>query len=177
MDALRTDSRGLASRVYGEHGPAVRRYFQRLTRNPDLADDLAQEVFLKVVRAAGTYQAQERERAWIFRIAQNVLLDYYRKAGRSREEPDTFEALQPAPQGLAADLQHALARLPADDREVFLLGEVGGLSYAEISSLLDTTVPAVRSRIYRARLALREMLTPPAPLTGAAARRYDDEGG
>jgi RNA polymerase sigma-70 factor, ECF subfamily len=177
MDALRTDSRGLASRVYGEHGPAVRRYFQRLTRNRDLADDLAQEVFLKVVRAAGTYQAQERERAWVFRIAQNVLLDHYRKVGRSREEPDAFEAVQAPPQGLAADLQHALARLSTDDREVFLLGEVGGLSYAEIASLLDTTVPAVRSRIYRARLALREMLTPPAPLTGAVARRYDDEGG
>jgi RNA polymerase sigma-70 factor, ECF subfamily len=177
MDALRTDSRGLASRVYGEHGPAVRRYFQRLTRNPDLADDLAQEVFLKVVRSAGTYQPQERERAWVFRIAQNVLLDHYRRSGRSREDQIEVEPVQAPGQNVAADLQHALARLSPDDREVFLLGEIGGLSYAEIASLLDTTVPAVRSRIYRARLALREMLTPPAPLADAVARRYDDEGG
>jgi RNA polymerase sigma factor (sigma-70 family) len=101
--------------VYGDHGSAVRRYFHRLTRNPDLADDLAQEVFLKVVRAAGTYQAQERERAWVFRIAQNVLLDHYRKAGRSREEPDTFEALQAAASG-ARRRPAARARAAVDRR-------------------------------------------------------------
>jgi RNA polymerase sigma-70 factor, ECF subfamily len=177
MGAQHADAPGLASRVYGDHGPAVRRYFHRLTRNPDLADDLAQEVFLKVVRAAGTYQPQERERAWVFRIAQNVLLDHYRRAGRACEDQVDVEPIHAAPQGVTTDLQQALARLAPGDREVFLLGEVGGLSYAEIASMRDTTVPAVRSRIYRARLALREMLTPPAPLTDAAARRYDDEGG
>jgi RNA polymerase sigma factor (sigma-70 family) len=133
MGAQHADAPGLASRVYGDHGPAVRRYFHRLTRNPDLADDLAQEVFLKVVRAAGTYQPQERERAWVFRIAQNVLLDHYRRAGAHARTRSTSSRCR-HPRNVAADLQHALARLAPDDREVFLLGEVGGLSYAEIAS-------------------------------------------
>ena len=177
MGAQRGDTLELVSRVYGLHGSAVRRYFIRLTRNPDLANDLSQEVYLKVLRAAATYRPQERERAWVFRIAQNVLLDHYRRTGRSREEQVDVEPVQAPGQNVATALQHALARLAAGDRDVFLLGEVGGLSYAEIASLLDTTVPAVRSRIYRTRLALRDMLTPPAPLADAAARRYDDEGG
>jgi RNA polymerase sigma-70 factor (ECF subfamily) len=173
VDAL---SGSFAAHLFEHHGPAVRKYLHRLTQEPSIADDLAQEVFLRVVRGSARYEPRDRERAWIFRIARNVLLDYSRRKRRSLEDVVPAEAVGAGTQGLRSDLHHALARLPDDERDAFLLGEIGGLTYAEIASMTETTVPSVRSRIYRARLALREMLRPPAPLTsGVFIRGEDDE--
>jgi RNA polymerase sigma-70 factor, ECF subfamily len=162
--------------MFDQHGPAVRRYLRRLTWEPSTVDDLTQEVFLRVVRSAGQYEPRERECAWVFRIARNVLLDHRRREARNLEDTRPADTRLAATQATATDLRQALARLPGDDRDAFLLGEIGGLTYAEIASMTETTVPSVRSRIYRARLALREMLPPPAPLTsGVFVRGEDDE--
>jgi RNA polymerase sigma-70 factor, ECF subfamily len=166
----------LASRLFEQHGRAIHRYLQRMTGDRASADDLAQEVFLRVARAAGTYQPTERERAWVFRIAQNVVLD---ERKRQQRVPPASTALEPqtrAAQSVRFGVREALARLPPEDREAFLLAEVGGLTYAEIAAAFDSTVPAVRSRIYRARIALRELLAPPAPAgPGACPPRYEED--
>jgi RNA polymerase sigma-70 factor (ECF subfamily) len=173
--AFSSDAGSLASRLFAEHGPAVRRYLYRVTRRIETADDLSQEVFLRVVRAAPDYEPRERERAWVFRIAQNVLRDHHRQRIRSREDAGVADAARPASQVLRADLHRALDGLPADEREAFLLGEVAGLTYVEIASLTAATVPSVRSRIYRARLALRDRLIPPSPETPDVRPGYDDD--
>jgi RNA polymerase sigma-70 factor (ECF subfamily) len=165
----------LVARLFEQHGPAVHQYFRRSTADPAAAEDLSQEVFLRISRHAVRYEPRERERAWVFRIARNVLIDHKRAVVRvptaSRLEPVAAPT-----QGLQTDLQQALASLAGDDREAFLLAEIGGLTYAEIASATESTVPAVRSRIYRARLALRERLLPPPPLGRAAVPvREDDE--
>ena len=165
-----------ASRVFEQHGSAVRHYFRRLTGDHAAADDLTQEVFLRIVRGARDYQPLERERAWVFRIARNVFVD-----GRRRERTALTvvaapaERLSPATQVVSVGLREGLHRLSPDDREALLLGEVGGLTYTEIASATGTSVPAVRNRIYRARLALRQTLAPPAPEIDAAHLRYDDD--
>ena len=170
------DTGTFAARLFSEHGAAVRQYLRRAIRAGDTADDLSQEVFLRVVRGAGRYEPRERERAWVFRIAHNVLLDHRRRQGRSREDHVDVEAAAPATQVVKTDLDRALAGLPEDEREAFLLGEIGGLTYAEIAATTRTTVPAVRSRIYRARLALRAKLIAPAPLaSGAHVMGEDDD--
>ena len=170
------DTGRFAARLFSEHGAAVRQYLRRATRAGDTADDLSQEVFLRVVRGAGRYEPRERERAWVFRIAHNVLLDHRRRQGRSREDHVDVEAAAPATQVVKTDLDRALAGLPEDEREAFLLGEIGGLTYTEIAAMTRTTVPAVRSRIYRARLALRAKLIAPAPLaSGAHVVGEDDD--
>lgn len=164
-----------ASRVFEQHGPAVHRYFRRLTGDGASADDLAQEVFLRVVRAGGGYEPLERERAWVFRIARNVFLDHRRREARAPFAASPVEPVTGAAQAVRSGVREALAALPPEDREAFLLGEVGGLTYAEIAAATGTTVPAVRSRIYRARLALRGRLTPPAPTGPGAFPRHDDD--
>jgi RNA polymerase sigma-70 factor (ECF subfamily) len=170
------DGGAFALRLFEQHGPAVRRYFRRLVRDASAADDLSQEVFLRVVRGATSYEAREREQAWIFRIARNVFLDHQRRAMRSVEDAGGVEAVLPPHQGVRIDIQRALASLPPDECEAFLLGEIGGLTYAEIAALTGTTVPGVRSRIYRARLALRDRVIPPAPLESRVQlSRTDDE--
>jgi RNA polymerase sigma-70 factor, ECF subfamily len=169
-------SGSLASRLFEQHGPAVRRYLHRHLRESAAAEDLCQEVFLRVVRAADDYQARERDRAWVFRIARNVLVDHQRRRARTPENAVAVRLPQAPSQAVVADVNQALARVPADDRDAFLLAEIGGLTYEEIALLTESTVAAVRSRIYRARLALRDLLMPPAPLVdGAQQLREDDD--
>ena len=166
---------GLARQLFEQHGTAVHRYFRRLTGDTSAADDLTQEVFLRVVRGGHQYEARERERAWVFRIARNVLTDVRRHEARAPAPAFRAEPIAQAAQSTRVSVQEALGQLPADDREAFLLREIAGLSYAEIAAATSSTVPAVRSRIYRARLALRDMLIPPAPIAPAAVRRLGDD--
>jgi RNA polymerase sigma factor (sigma-70 family) len=141
------------------------RYVWRMTGRRDVAEDLTQEVFVRVLRGIARYEARDREQAWLFRIARNLLVDHHRRHGsRQRADGDghgVMREVQPgdAPQGpmqeLAVHLDESLRQLDDLDREVFLLREVGGLSYIDISSVCDLTTDAVRSRICRARSKLR----------------------
>ena len=158
------DASAVALGLFERHAPAVRRYLHRVTRDRTLADDLGQEVFLRVVRAAPGYDAKEREAAWIFRIAQNVVRDTWRRQNRSVEDARPADVATPPRQATALDLDRALAGLADEEREALLLAEIAGLSYAEIAAATGTTPAAVRSRIFRARQALRARLMPPAPL-------------
>ena len=169
------DTGAIAVRMFHRHGRAVRRFLLRLTRAPAVADDLAGEVFLRVVKASASYEPREREAAWVFRIAQNVLRDAGRRRSRSLEQAVEADAATPPGQVASLDLQRGLDALPEDERVALLLGEVGGLSYAEIADATASTVPAVRSRIYRARQALRARLLPPSRQTALPLRGSDDD--
>ena len=159
----------LAATLAETHGPAVRAYFRRATGRPELADDLAQEVFLRVLRFADGFEARGRDRAWLFAIAHRVLVDHVRGGSRTQASAGeaTVDLAEPPTQKVRVLLQRALQALDTVDRHAFLLAEVAGLSYAEIAVVLDTSHAAVRSRVYRARLALRTALT---PSIGGAAR-------
>jgi RNA polymerase sigma-70 factor, ECF subfamily len=161
--------------LFERHGRAVRRFLFRFTRDRAAADDLAGEVFLRVVKASETYQPREREAAWIFRIAQNVLRDAHRRRNRSVEHAVAADAAAPAGQVASLDLERGLDALPEDERVALLLGEMGGLSYAEIADVTASTVPAVRSRIYRARQTLRARLLPPSREAAFSVRGTDDD--
>ena len=153
------------------------RYLARASGSADVAQDLTQEVFVRVSRSAVPAVEAPRVAAWLFRIARNVVLDHHRRNSRKPAEALAAVDRPAAPsQELCAALDQALARLDETDRDVFLMREVGGLSYDEIGSACDLTPDAVRSRIYRARLQLRETLsadiaqarTRPIRLSGAA---------
>lgn len=167
---------GLAAALFDRHGRSVRRYLRALTGNIELAEDLAQEVFLRVVRHADRYEPRERERAWLFRIARTTLVDHRRRtAARPAIAEVVVDQTTPASQAVRLDVQQALARLDQTEREAFLMVEVAGLSYAEIAIALELTVPAVRSCLYRARLTLRAALDPPAPLAPMLLKDHSDD--
>lgn len=167
-------SDALSARLFDRYAIPVRRYFRRHLSGAASADDLAQEVFVRVVRGAAAYDERERERAWVFRIARNVLLDYQRQRKRRPESAALVEQVGPPVQSVALDVRRALAALPSEERDAFLLAEVGGLSYAEIADTTASTAAAVRARIYRARLALRAHLMPPGRLQIQLIQEYED---
>jgi len=149
-----------ADDLFARHHRDVHRYLARMTGCRDAADDLSQEVFLRVVRALENGGAVGHERAWVFSIARNLLADRWRRDGRRGAE--VAEAAEPAADGtqaLAVGLAEALQRLPDTDREMFLLKEIGGLSYQELAVVSGCTVEAVRARLWRARTALRRLLS------------------
>jgi RNA polymerase sigma-70 factor (ECF subfamily) len=140
----------------------------RLTSDHDDAQDLVQEVLVRVQRGLRTYQPGSL-RAWLSRITTNAFLDDARRRTRRPavalpDDPDVV--LPPSPDAASAaeaerlpdHVQAALAGLTEEFRVPVVLADVVGLPYAEIAEQLDIPVGTVRSRIHRGRLALREAL-------------------
>ena len=149
--------------LFERHHVAIYRYLFRMTGSRETAEELTQDVFVRVLKGLEHYQERDQERAWLFRIARNLRCDHARQ--RHRQPPATpleyVNPIEPQRQELRFSLTRALAVLTDDEREAFVLGEIGGFSYVEIGAICDTTPAAVRSRIYRARLALRRALDAP----------------
>ena len=144
--------------LFARYREPVYRFLRRLLRDGAAAEDLTQESFLRAMN--GAYQANGHERAWIFQIARNLARDHARASTRRPETLPFADAAGPSgDRTLALALDTALGGLEPDDREVFLLKEVAGLSYAEIAEACGLTPDAVRSRLHRTRLALRKQLT------------------
>jgi RNA polymerase sigma factor (sigma-70 family) len=143
----------------------VFRYMLRMTGSRETAEDLTQDVFVRVSRNLAGYTEMGRERAWIFSIAANVFRNSKREAVR-RLSPRDARSVDSIEDSLSANepadrvsLEEALSSLGEKERQVFLMRELGGLSYAEIAAITGLSVGSVRNRIYRARMSLRDWLT------------------
>jgi len=147
-----------ADGLFAQHREGVFRYLCRSVGQADTARDLTQEVFLRVSRSPVPDAEPPALRAWVFKIARNLALNHARDGQRRPEAPDPPERAGPPTQELAIALRQALERLPAIERDVFLMRETAGLSYDEIAAACEITSDAVRSRLQRARGHLRETL-------------------
>jgi len=147
--------------LFTQHRHGVFRYLSRIVGQPEVAQELTQEVFLRVARSSVPAADDAGRRAWVFKIARNLVLNHQRD-GRRRIEPVALvDSPQPATQELAAAIRQALGALQDLDRDVFLLRESAGLSYTEIGAACELTVEAVRARLHRARQELRAALDGP----------------
>ena len=163
--------------LYGANHRRLFRYFCRAVGRADTARDLTQEVFLRVSRTAIPAAAEGDLRGWLFRIARNLVLDHHRGLRRHPQPvPMAVEPMRAASQDVSAAVNQALASLPAVNRDVFLMREVAGLGYDEIAAACELTPDAVRSRLHRTRLLLREQLAAPiATCRTLAIRRVKAE--
>lgn len=147
-------------------------FFRRRIFDSASAEELTQETFLLLIRNARSYQPTALFRTYLYTLAFNLLRAYCRKAAfratflgiaTSHHEPSTTSSVH---DDLA--LRQAVGQLCSIDREVLMLREFEQLTYAEIAELLDLPLNTVRSRLFRARIALREVLSAvpsqPAPL-------------
>ena len=157
--------------LYGANHRRLFQYFCRAA-GAEAARDLTQEVFLRVTRSAIPAAPDPEVRGWLFRIARNLVLDHHRTRRRHPEPaPLTMEPTRSASQDVDAAVNEALAALPAVDRDVFVMREVAGLGYEEIAAACELTPGAVRSRLHRTRLLLRERLAAPIATCRTLAMR------
>ncbi len=134
------------------------------------ADDLTQETFIRAYRSIGRFNEQYQFYTWLRKIAVNVCINHLNRQKRFRFVPlpqsdggsEAADIADPKSEAenssLRRDLDRALARLPPDQRTVFVLRVDQELSYSEIGELLDVPVGTVMSRLNRARARLRELL-------------------
>jgi RNA polymerase sigma factor (sigma-70 family) len=154
--------------IVRQHSPRVHRLAYRLTGNRHDADDLTQDVFVRVFRSLASYTPGTFE-GWLHRITTNLFLDGVRRKARIRFEalPEDAERVvgnSPSPEKvwhdshLDAELDRALAALPPDFRAAVVLCDVEQLSYEEVAATLGIKLGTVRSRIHRGRSQLRAAL-------------------
>jgi RNA polymerase sigma factor (sigma-70 family) len=152
------------SALFERYRQPVFGFFRRRLADPARAEELAQETFLAVLRAASRYQTSALFRTWLYAIAFKILRAHRRKAAfRATFLGSPHEAREPAAAGsfdIEVMMRQAVSRLDALDREVLLLREFEQLSYAEIAELLSLPLNTVRSRLFRARIALHSLLAP-----------------
>lgn len=154
--------------VARHHGRKIYNFAYRLSGNRDDAQDLVQEVLLRVRRGLESYTPQSFD-GWLWRITRNAFLDEVRRRRRRPTSPypdDDRGVGEPAPPPeevlamvrLGEDIQAALLELPYEFREAVVLCDVVGLSYEEIAAAVEIPVGTVRSRIHRGRKMLKERL-------------------
>jgi RNA polymerase sigma factor (sigma-70 family) len=172
-----TDTVPTWDQVVDDHSARVFRLAYRLTGNRTDAEDLTQEVFVRVFRSLDSFTPGTFE-GWLHRITTNLFLDQARRRSRIRFDPlgDDPEAKLPGRvpppdhQVLAglfdADVEAALGALAPEFRAAVVLCDIEGLSYEEIASVLDLKLGTVRSRIHRGRAQLRRALAHRAPAPG-----------
>ena len=153
-------SRDAFTELFERYRDRLYAFFRRRLESDLRAEDLTQETFLAVIRAAQRYEARSLVRTYLFGIAMKLL---FAERRHSAHDAAPLAADLPAAADGADDalwLREALAKLDPFDREVLMLREFEQLSYAEIAELQRVPVNTVRSRLFRARMALKDRLEP-----------------
>jgi RNA polymerase sigma-70 factor (ECF subfamily) len=191
MQAYREGNPRAFELLLARHERKVWNFLRRSVGDATLAEDLLQEVFLRVIKAHAEWKGEAKFTTWIYAIARNLCIDHARRAvhrdARSLDAPtraddaagetlhDRLADGTRDAEGLASDGQvrarvdEAVAALPPDQREVFLLREVMDMPFAEIAAVVGAPEPTVKSRMRYALERLREALDDLEP--GAPLRR------
>ena len=183
MAAFRGGDRDAFEELFDRHHAKVVRFASRMTGDPGRGEEAAQEIFLRIARAAATWEPTARFTTWMYTVARRTTLNFLRDekdgaptvpipVGEDDGEgvplqlagPPSFE-----PERIVANLQlrgrlhAALGALPEGYRSAFLLAAGEGLPYQEIAEILGITVQAVKSRVFRAREMLAKRLSGDEP--------------
>jgi RNA polymerase sigma-70 factor (ECF subfamily) len=186
LERIRRGDKAACAECVERHSPGIYRLALRMMRNPAEAEDVTQETFLSAFRGIGSFDGRSSLRTWLYRIAYNAALMRLR-----RREPETTpvdeaaepEGGAPVPRQLydwcclpeeelektevRAAIDRAIGGLPDNLRATFVLREMEGLSTEETAAALEISTDAVKTRLHRARMQLREalsnLLAPSAP--------------
>ena len=177
MAAYQAGNQAAFTELYERHGGSVYGFLARRLPNRALADDLYQEVFLRVHRARHTYDSSRPFRAWLFGIVHNLLIDSLRDRVRAprmqlldearssgsddvdlaspRTSPEDDAGAREAAQALG----HAVRALPPDEATVLMLARIEGLSYEDIALVIGRSPGATKQLAYRALKRVRAEMT------------------
>jgi len=152
--------------LFDRHHERLFNFYLRLTGKREISEDLVQDVFFRILKYRRTYRGNSQFTTWMFGIARNAQIDYYRK--RRREvglEDEMEEKLRHDPlhgrilerNQQAALLRDALLKLPGEKREVLVLSRFQNLKYRQIAEILGCDIGTVKTRVFRAMRDLREI--------------------
>jgi len=159
---------GAFDRLYARHRAPLYRFVLRCVKERAVAEDLYQEIWMRVIEARGRYEPRAKFTTWLYTIAHNRLVDHWRRLGPAPVSLDGADAAFDPPAGEAADparvfdgreklarFAQALAALPPAQREAFLLSEEAGFTVAEIARATGANEEAAKSRLRYALAKLR----------------------
>lgn len=171
--------------LVARHAPRVYGLALRLSGSAEDAEDIAQEAFVKVLASIGKFRGQSSFNTWLYRVVTNACLDELKRRKRRpssfsdlldgdestepdwpMSDPDQDPAAVVETRARQAVVQQAIASLPEPQRVLVVLADIEGLSYEEIAQITSATLGTVKSRLNRARRALRALLSPHKELLG-----------
>ncbi|MCM8757122.1 MAG: sigma-70 family RNA polymerase sigma factor [Candidatus Omnitrophica bacterium] len=169
--------------IIRKYQTALINFIYRLVGDRHLSEEIAQETFLRIYQSASHYKPKAKFSTYLYQVAKNVALNVlrHRKFVTFFQQPfplllnfqlKTEESEQENRQQLRQLVQQALNKLPFAQRTAIILAKYEGLSYEEIASVMKTSVPAVKSLIYRAKETLKKTLTPLVSSEGQLEYRY-----
>lgn len=172
---LKAGKESAFNRLIEEHKNRVYRIALSLVKNPTDAEDVAQDVFIKIYTSVSSFKGNSSLATWIYKITYNMSLDFLKSKNRrikrfkTLDDPEDAEILSLSDDSflpekayenleLKKDLDAALEQLPEDQREMVTLKDVHGFSYEEIIEMTGLKEGTMKSRLNRARASLRKML-------------------
>jgi RNA polymerase sigma factor (sigma-70 family) len=166
MRAVRAGDCVQLGALFERYHTALFDFLCRTTGDRTAAEDLVQDVFVRILKNRHTYRDDSCFETWLYRIARNARSDFFRRrtavrmvdidyAEPSADDPDPTEGLQMSAD--TARLKRALMRIPADKRELLVLARYRNMRYEQIAAVLEIEVGAVKVRVHRALKHLREM--------------------
>lgn len=160
--------------AWNRHETELRRFLRHRTGEDAAADDLLQEVFLRVLRRQNGLCGIDNPRAWLFHVARNLLIDRLRLTKEQVDLPDDLaaevEETPPPVDSLTQCLPRVLSELSPQDREAITLCDIEGMTQQDFARHIGLSLPAAKSRVQRARARLK------VRMSVACQVKYDDAG-
>lgn len=154
----------VTDKIWDEHHEKLRAFIMKRINDHSAADDILQDVFLKIHTRIDTLKEEERLESWLYQIARNTIIDYYRAKRPSEElpdwvsQPETYQSEQ-ARQELETCLSRMIMRLPEGYRDALVLSGLEGKKQEEISRELGISLSGAKSRIRRGHLLLKKEMS------------------
>jgi RNA polymerase sigma factor (sigma-70 family) len=165
METVKSGNLQQATLLFERYNKRIYNFLARMTLDRALAEDLTQNVFLRIIKYRSSYREGARFQSWIYQIARNVFSDHYQTNKNrfsdfvdvekiSDHMPDNEDSEQQNEKELL--LHRSMARLTEDQREVLVLTRFQQMKYEEVAVLMDTTVANIKVKVHRALIRLRE---------------------
>lgn len=158
LTALAKGDQSALGGIYELYGERIFRYTYRMLGNRSDAEDATAETFLRVLRRSAELRADGAFRTWLFRIARNLCIDKMRQHKLMELPADAQYSGGEEKTALRITIQQALSDLPIEYREPLVLCDLEDMAAREAAEMLKISVPALKSRLYRGRRALRDKL-------------------